>query len=180
MRNNWYKKSLVVGIIVLFICVTFASGISFKVDLSKTVQIDVSNSELVKVPVSICRVDSVEDYEVSLTQQQVGELEDLIDNIKPEIDKVETLEETEELFRDTVSSMDELDILPDDMSVEEAQQLVTGDKYKLKPETCIRKRISQFLNAGLYNEYCYLYAKATNSGRMITYYFGETCEDLYG
>ena len=81
MRNNWYKKGLVVSIVVLFVGVTIASGITFKVDSSKTRQTDVSNDELVKIPVGICRVDSVEDYEVSLTQQQVEELENLIERM---------------------------------------------------------------------------------------------------
>jgi hypothetical protein len=193
-NNKIWKKGLAVGIIILFVGVAVASGITFKTDSSNTMQTEVSNDELVKISISICKINSVEDYEVSLTQQQVEELDNLVDNIKPELDKVETRVETVRLFRDIILSLDKLGMLPEDMSVLEALRLVTGNLYflnprnifNLKPETYIDKGNTQPLCGEIDNTYCQIVAKASNSGRTLLpsfppvfiFYVGEYCWDF--
>jgi hypothetical protein len=53
MKNTLIKKGLVVAIIVLFIGISIASGITFKVDLSKNLQIAATDKDLVEVPIQI-------------------------------------------------------------------------------------------------------------------------------
>jgi predicted secreted hydrolase len=77
MRNNWYKKSLVAGIIILLIGVTFASGITFKVETSKIVQPELAKSELVEIPVQIYRADG----QTNALPKTLGDSRMLISNI---------------------------------------------------------------------------------------------------
>jgi len=137
MQNSLVKKNLVVAVIVLFVGVSVAPGIA-AVDLkpcglSKTSTFDkeIQNNELVEITVSICKTDGMENHTFMLTQQQATALDGLIENFKTELDNVETQEENIALYRDMVVSLDAAGLLPEEIGVEETQQLVAGNNYAM-------------------------------------------------
>jgi hypothetical protein len=177
MQRSLFKKGLVVGIIILFVGVTIASGFSLRIEKSSNFEVKASNGELVKFPVYICRPNGIEDYEVCITQQQVEELDNLIYDFKQKLKYIETLEETSILFNDTILSLYELGVIPNEISIDEAQQLVTGELYNLKSQAITEMKHTQSINmgiqsSGIWNDLCFIYSNATNVGFWGRFYFG--------
>jgi hypothetical protein len=142
------------------------------VNISKTIEAKTSDSELVKFPVCICRPDGIENYEVFITHQQVEYLDNLIDDFKQKLKDIETLEETSILFNDTISSMYEIGVIPNEISIEEAQQLVTGELYYFNTETIKEMENTQSKDTGILNDCCFIFSNAHNVGFWGRFYFG--------
>jgi len=104
---------------------------------------ELQDEDLVEITVSLCKTDGIENHTVMLTKEQAEELEILIDSFKAELDKVETMEETAEIYNDMIISLDELGLIPDEMGVEEAQELAT----KILHETFNNEIVSKMENA---------------------------------
>ncbi len=126
MSFNLLNKTLVIGIIFLLI------GIAIQPVIIADVSIESDNSELVEITVEICEVDKTYNHTVMLTQQQVVELENLIKNFKIELDAADSIDEAEVIFKNTVVSLNKLGLIPEEMSVDYAQGLVTGKKQNLR------------------------------------------------
>jgi hypothetical protein len=111
-------KNKIVGVFVgmLFIGVAFAPGITASVNITD------HNNNLVEITVE---VDNRE-HKIILTPDQAEELENLIERTKTRLDAAGTREETSRIFDETVISLYELGVLPDDRSIEKIQQLVSG------------------------------------------------------
>ena len=123
VRNPaWLYKTLVVGVIVLFIGVGIQPAFA---ELS----IKSDNSELVEITVQFYETDRTYNHTVMLTQEQAEELENLINDFEIKIDNADNKKETEAVYKDTVVSLNEYGILPEGMSIEKAQRLVTGKEY---------------------------------------------------
>ena len=122
MSTSYVKNGLVVGVILLFI------GVAVQPSIIADVSIESDDSELVEITVQIYEVDKAYNQTVMLTKEQAEELENLINNFEIELKNADDLGETETIFKDTIVSLDELGLLPEGMSVEEAQQLVTGEE----------------------------------------------------
>jgi hypothetical protein len=114
------KNGLVIGVILLFV------GVAVQPVIVADVSIESDDSELVEITVEIFEVNRVQEYTVMLTKEQAEELELLINNTKTELDAADNSDETENIFMNTVVSLNELGLLPKGMSVKEAQRLVTG------------------------------------------------------
>lgn len=127
MREILFRKVLVLVVIFLFISVAiqpvFAND-SFDTS-SQNLTIEIINTQVNEVSVEICNVDGY-NYSVNLTRQQIQELENLFDELKENLDKGNTREETAEIFNETVVSLNSLGLLPKNMTVEQVQKLVTG------------------------------------------------------
>ena len=124
------KKVLVLGIIILFFGISVAPGITannsyFKKTAQKNSEKETLNDDIAEITVQLYKADGVESHTVFLTQEQSDKLDNLIKSFKADLDKAETMEETIILFYDLVVSLDELGLLPDDISIGEAQELVT-------------------------------------------------------
>ena len=119
------RKLLVVGIFVLFIGIAVAPGITAVDYKDESLILNSQNNDLVEITVEICKLDEIQNNKVFLTQEQAIELDNLIKTFKADLDKVETMDETIQLFYDMVVSFDKLGLLPDDISIGEAQELVT-------------------------------------------------------
>lgn len=114
------KKRLVTGFfVVLFIGVAIAP--STMADVNNTFD----DIEVVEITIEICGIDGAKPHTVKLTKQESIEVENLIDSIKSRLDKVETREETIEIFNEVIVGLDKYGLVGD-MSVEEVQKLVTG------------------------------------------------------
>ena len=116
------KKVLVIGIIFLFVCVAIQPGIIADESVEQV------NSELVEITVEICKIDRSSNHTIFLTKEQVDELENLINSFEIELDTVDNSIEIETIFKNTVVSLNGLGLIPEDMNIEDAQQLVTGKK----------------------------------------------------
>jgi len=114
------KKGLAVAVILLFIGVAFTSSINASV----------IKDELVEFDVEFCGLGKK--HTVKLTQQEADEIDKLFDDIKEQLDTVETIEETEEIFKGAVVELDKYGLLGV-LSVSQAQRLVTG-KYQESTE----------------------------------------------
>jgi hypothetical protein len=130
------KKSLVIGIIVLFI------GIAFQPVITADISFVSDNSELVEITVEIYEVNKVKEYTVELTVEQVEELELLINNTKTVLDAADNSDETKNIFIDTVVSLNELGLLSNGINVEKVQKLVTGEERNPRVERLFERHYS--------------------------------------
>jgi len=117
-RNNLIKKGLVVAVILLFIGVAFAPSINANISKASI------ESELVEITTEVCGINGVKPNTVSLSKEDVDEVEKLIDDIERRLDNVETREETVEIFNEAVVELDKYGLLGG-LSVKQAQRLVT-------------------------------------------------------
>ena len=113
-------KGLVVGVIVLFIGVGINPAIA-------TVEPD--NSTLEEITIQFYETNKTYNHTVMLTREQVEELENLINDFEIKIDSADNRLETEAIYKDTVVSLNDIGILPEGMSIEKAQRLVTGKEH---------------------------------------------------
>lgn len=119
MKKGLLTKGIVFGIIVMF----FGVGIQ---PVFADVSIESIDPEMVEITIQICNGNGANDHTVILSQEKAEELENLLNIIESKLDTAKTLEETSAIFNDTVVSLFELGVLPDDMSIEDAKQLVNG------------------------------------------------------
>jgi hypothetical protein len=123
MKKKLYKKGLVLGIIVLFIVVSFAPSINANVS-RLTVK-----SKLVETSVRIHRARGIIPYTLKLSEKESDEIDRIFDNIKVCLDSAVTDDEIDEIYDDAVVSLYELGLFPK-MSFDEAKQLVRGKSVK--------------------------------------------------
>lgn len=133
IKSKSLEKGLVVAIIFLFIGVAIAPNIN--------ANIFETDSELIGITTEVCGVKGVKSFNVMLTKQELRKLEELIDSFKERLEKVETREETIEVFRETVVSLDEYNVLPKCISVQEMQRLVSGENVYLTPYETLQDRL---------------------------------------
>jgi hypothetical protein len=120
----WLYKSLVVGVIVLFIGVGIQPAIA---DITS----GSDNSELEEITIQFFETDRTYNHTVLLTQEQIRELETLISNFNNQLEAIDNQVNTETLFKNTLVSLDNLGLFPKDFSIKDAQRLVTGTKQNL-------------------------------------------------
>jgi hypothetical protein len=113
------KKSLVVGIIILFISVSFAPSINANDSIIPV------KSKLVDTSIRIYRDRGITPFTVRLTERESKEIDVIFDDLKVRLDSAETDEEIDEIFDNAIESLYELGMFPM-MSLKEAKQLVNG------------------------------------------------------
>ena len=120
MCTKCWKQGVVLIVIMLFLGVAFAPGITASREIVETNEL---NSDLVEFTVMVGN----RDYSILLTPDQAAELDNLIDQTKTRLDAATTMEKTAQIFDETVVSLYDLGVLPKDMSIREAQRLVKGN-----------------------------------------------------
>jgi len=120
--NPLLYKSLVVGVIVLFV------GIGIQpVFADESIESD--DSELVEITIEFYEMNRTYNHTVLLTKGQIRELENLINNFEIKLGNADNKIEKEAIYKDTVVLLNDYGLLPKGMSVEKAQRLVTGKEY---------------------------------------------------
>jgi hypothetical protein len=127
MRNSWYKIGLVVGIIILFITLSFAPSINANID-----RLPVEN-KVVETSVRSHRPRGIIPYSVSFTNKKSNEIYRIFDNLKNSLDSAVTDEEIDEIYDDAIESLYKLGMFPR-MTFDEAKQLVNGKSVKSRSE----------------------------------------------
>ena len=113
------NRGIAVLVIALLIALAFAPSI----------YADESEEELVEVTTELCRLNKK--HTVQLTHVQAEQLDSLFDDIRERLDKVETREETIEIFNKAILELDKYGLLGG-LSVEQAQKLVTEQQQHLR------------------------------------------------
>ena len=121
-RNPVLYKGLVVGVIVLFIGIGIQPAFADK-------SIESDNSELAEITIEFYETDRTYNHTVLLTKGQIRELENLINNVEIKLGNADNKIEKEAIYKDTVVLLNDYCLLPKDISVEKAQELVTGKEY---------------------------------------------------
>ena len=116
MKRKW----LVVGIILLFVGVSIAPTINFNVVKAS------QDDDLVEVTTQACGIKGYGDTTVKLTRQQYQNLEQYLVDFRARLNQTSTREEAVPIFKEAVVELDRYGLLPNGMSVERAQKLVTG------------------------------------------------------
>lgn len=121
MKKGLFGNGLVFGIILLFV------GLGIQPAFAE-MPIDSDNSELVEINVEIYEVDKTYNHTVMLTRKQAEELDILINNIETELESADNSDEAKKIFKDKIVLLKELGLIPDSISLSEAQDLVIGEK----------------------------------------------------
>jgi len=136
MNTNVWKKSLTVGIILLFIGVAAAPSITFYVVKAST------DNDLVEVTSQACGIQGFGNTNVKLTKQQYKDLQQYMIDFRTQLNQTTTREEAVPIFKDAVVELNKYGLLPKGMSVEQAQRLMTIG-YRIHYAPNIVKRLSQ-------------------------------------
>jgi hypothetical protein len=157
MEKHLIKKGLALAIIILFIGVSFqpvfANELSEKVTDSKIVE-----NEKIECTIQIIKTNKVIENKVYLTQQQADELENIIENIRDNLNNSESKEETSEIYNDAINSFNNLNLFPEDITVNEIRQLVFGETQNLNSIKFKNGTSSEFENSK-----CFIAGKTTNT-----------------
>ena len=129
------KKGLAVAVILLFIGVAFAPSINANISKASI------DSELVEITTEICGLNDGK-YTVQLTKEEAEEVEHLFDSIRERLNATETREETVEIFKEAVVELDKYGLLGD-LSVKQAQRLVTGQEQNPEVVECLERWYSR-------------------------------------
>jgi hypothetical protein len=124
------KKLLVIGIILLFVGVTIAPTINFS-----TVKAS-QEDDLIKVTSQACGITGYKDTTVKLTREQYAEIQNLFDEVQTQLDATDSPEEALPIYYNAIVELNKYGLLPQGMSVETAQNLVTGGyKHAFQPKS---------------------------------------------
>jgi len=124
MKERLFKKGLVFGIIVLLIGISVIPSINANIDRLP------SKSKLVETSIKIHRANSIIPYMVKLSEEESETVDSIFNNLKVSLDSAVTDEEIDECYDEAVESLYELGMFPR-MTIEEAKQLVKGDRQNL-------------------------------------------------
>jgi len=152
MKDNWIKKSVVVSVILLFIGVTTAPSINVSVVKAS------DDNELVEVTTQVCGIKGDNNHTVQLTKQQAREIKTVFDDLKNRMSTAGSMEETQWIFNDTLTSMSRYNLLPNGMNIEQAKRLVSSTVHNQKIISFLQKISTKFLadaKAGtIQNSFC--------------------------
>lgn len=126
MKNNVPRKGLVVGIILLFISITFSPSINFNIVKAS------DDNELIEVTTQAYGIKGFGDTTVKLTKHQYQDLQQYLVDFRERLNKTTTREEAVPIFNEAVIELNKYGLLPKGMSVENAQNLVNNRNEKIQ------------------------------------------------
>ncbi|MBN2600146.1 MAG: hypothetical protein JXA75_06355 [Candidatus Thermoplasmatota archaeon] len=113
-------KWLAVGICLLFVGLTLAS--TLKCQMVKASE----ENDFIEITTQACGIQGYTDTTVTLTRGQYHDLENYLVEFRARLNQTSTREEAGSLFREAVVKLDTYGLLPQGMSVAQAQKLVLG------------------------------------------------------
>jgi hypothetical protein len=149
MKMKW----LAIGIILLFVGVTIAPTINFNTVKAST------EDDLVEVTTQACGIQGYGDNTVKLTRQQYNDLEQYLVEFRARLNQTSTREEAIPIFNEAVVELDKYGLLPKGMSVEKAQQFITGWNHNAY-EKLLNIR-QQDIFPRILNAFCLIFGSAT-------------------
>ena len=158
------NKSLAVGIVFLFIGIAITPGTNTNVVKAS------ANDDLIYVNIEACGIPVTKPQTVKMTKHQSDEILKVFEDIKVKLERVKTREEAIPIYNEAVVLLNNYGLLPKEMSVKEAQNLVTGkfDKPLRKDifEQSFKQtngKIKTIINEHIINLCCLVFAFSNNA-----------------
>ncbi len=151
------QKGLTIGIIFLFITVSIAPGVNFIIVKAS------NDNDFVEITSQACGPQGFENSTVKLTRQQYENLEQHLVYFRARMNQTTTKEDVVLLFKQAVVELNKYGLLPNGMSVQQAQKLVSGDLSSSKILNLLNKiLLPRNKNVEIPNDvlnlFCYVYA----------------------
>lgn len=162
MQNTLLVKSLILSIIVLFIGVGIRPA--FARDTNTSIELISNDNDLVELPIQIHTSKGVERYTLELTNQQVEELDKIFDKLKDDLWEYDSHYEVTESYKVAIVSLKEKGLLPDGLSIEEAQKLVITNSINSNFGKLFSHLRSYLAPGNVFNLFCSVSGSSTNSG----------------
>jgi hypothetical protein len=150
-----------IGIIFLLFGIAFIPSIAIN-------NVTASNdNNLVKVTTEV--YDSTKDYTFTIlvTQRQSREIQHVFDELKNRLSSIDSMEETQQIFNDTIVSLNSYNLVPPDMNIEQAKRLVNSINQNQKLIPFPQKMSTKFqtvATAGtIQNSCCYIAGNTSNT-----------------
>ena len=154
-------RVIAVGIIFLLFGIGFMPSIAINMVTAS------NDNNLVKVTTQA--YDSTGDYTftVLVTQRQAREIQHVFDELKNRLSSVESMEETQQIFNDTIVSLSSYNLLPQGLNIEQAKRLVSylNQNQKLIPflEKMPTKSQTVAKAGTIQNSCCYIAGNTSNT-----------------
>jgi len=164
MKTGLMNEGLVIAVILLFIGVSIAPSINFNVVKAS------NDNDLVEVTTQACGIKGYGNTTVKLTTQQYQNLEQYLVEFRARLNQTTTREEAVPIFKDAVVELNKYGLLPKGMSVERAQELVTGENQIFQDNEVINKLYNnhkQMIDENT-NIFC-LFAGQTDNTFVVTF-----------
>jgi len=126
------KKLLAVSIILLFFGVAVAPIINQNIVTAS------QENDFVEVTSQACGIKGYEDTTVKLTREQYQDLQQYLVEFRARLNQTSTREEAVPLFKDAVVELDTYGLLPEGMSVRQAQEIVTFSSRRVSLPGALR------------------------------------------
>ncbi|MBN1280366.1 MAG: hypothetical protein JXA00_01820 [Candidatus Thermoplasmatota archaeon] len=167
------KKSMAVAVILLFLGVTVAPSINFNV-----VKAD-SDDDLIEVTSEACGIQGLLPKTVKLTRQEYQNLEQYLVELRARLNTTTSREEAVSIFNEAVMELETYGLLPQGLSVEQAQALVIARYHPTytNARTTIRNSALTVFNTS--NYFCLITAETSNT-RIISIPEMSCATLLYG
>jgi len=159
MKKDWLIKTLTFCIVVLFISVSIQPV--FAVNLKnndKSIDYEYVNVDKIKYIIEIIREDEVIEHTVFLTKEKANDLDILIEDIRFKLDNSRSTEDTYKIFYDTVDSFNSLGVFPENISIGEIKDLITGKNRDIN-----KINFKKEMNDGFENRFCFISSNTTNT-----------------
>lgn len=162
-RRLFQKKCWAVAVIFLCICIAIASyG-------KNIIAFGIIVDEKVEVSAQICGMKGFGIHSVSLTRQQYEQLERCLVDLQARFQRIGSRQEAVSLFMEAVAQINAYGLLPKEISVAQAHQVMCGSFENSKMSRLIGieghnggdKRYYEHFNPKLRNVFCFLSAVAT-------------------
>ena len=169
-KSSFFRQGAVLGVVLLFFAIALAPNIEAP-----------SRSDTVEFTVKAYGVPGLQPQIVTLTTQQACEVDEILDQIKHNLDNATTREETLAFFDHAVVDLGEYGLLGG-MSVEEVQRLIKTGYQNLQTMNFykVRYRNSQILNDS--NFFCLIAGEAKETRLLSLFETGcsAVCYLLFG
>jgi len=154
-------KAFVIGIAFLIVGISYISSITLN-----TVKAS-NDDDLVKVTTQACNISGDYTSAVLVTQRQLQEIKQVFDELKNRLSLAESIEETQQIFNDAIISLNNHNLLPAGMTIEEAKRLVSNVNQNQKLIPFCQKISTKFqadAKAGIIrNSFCYIAGNSSNT-----------------
>jgi hypothetical protein len=88
-----------------------------------------SNNDLIEVTFRICKFNEIIENTAWLTQEESHELDEIIDNVKEDLENAGDIDEEKEVYNNAIISFNKLGLLPENIKCGELQKLVSNNIY---------------------------------------------------
>jgi len=126
-RTYNLRIGLTIAVILFFIGFAFTPSVNI-IGVNGT-----NDDDLVKMTTRACDLKDDNTYSVLLRKQQVREVQRIFDELKNRLSTSNSMEETQQIFNDSIVSLSSYNLFPAGMTIEQAKRLVSGINQKILP-----------------------------------------------